>query len=109
FPRGEQVAALAGLLIPVYQPAPGEHQTAALIEDHSADALAFRNQRFDVAPGVSPVNTAVGNVAEIKAPEVIDPWRFEQAVAAREHLEFHRCDPPPARLPRFARRCEVWQ
>src|SRR5271166_188708 len=100
FPRGEQIAALAGLLIPMNQAAAGEHEPAALVEDHSADALALGNQRFDVASRIAPVNAAVGDVAEIQPAEIVDTRRLEQAVAAREHFEFHRSDPPPAGLPR---------
>src|SRR5580704_11609319 len=105
FPRGEQIAALAGL-IPMNQRASSEHESAARVEVHAADALAFGDQRFDVAAGIAPVDAAVGNIGEVKTAEVVHTRRFEQAVAAREHLEFHRCDPPPARLTRFAARGE---
>src|SRR5271156_2420027 len=62
FPRGEQVAALAGLLVPMNQRATGEHESAARVEVHAADALAFRYQRLDIAAGIAPVDAAVGNV-----------------------------------------------
>src|ERR1700722_13586955 len=99
FPRGEQVAAFAGLLVPMNQSAAREHEPAALVEVHPADAFALRNQRFDIASRIAPVDSAVGNVAEIEAAEIVDTRRFEQAIATREHLEFHRSNPPSARLP----------
>src|ERR1700732_3733835 len=43
FPRGEQVAAFAGLLVPMNQGAAREHESAALIEVHPANAFALRN------------------------------------------------------------------
>ena len=72
------------------QAAAGEHETAAGVEDHSADALSFRDQRLDVAAGISPINSAVGNVAEVEPVALVNARRFQQAIAAREHLEFHR-------------------
>src|SRR5260370_20800812 len=66
FPCGEQIAALARLLVPMNQAAAGEHESAAGVEDHPADALSFRDERFDIAAGISPVNSAVGNVGERK-------------------------------------------
>src|ERR1035437_4477422 len=107
-PSDEQLAAFAGLLIPVDQATAGKKEAAAGVENHSSDAIALGDQRFDVAAGIAPVNAAVGNVTEVETAEIIDGRRFEQAVAAREHLKFHRPDPPPARLPRFAVRGEAW-
>src|SRR5271156_3983518 len=109
FPRSEQVAAFASLLVPMNQGAASEHESAALVEVHPANALALRNQRLDVASRIAPVDAAVGNVAEIETAEVVDARRLEQAIASREHLEFHRSNPPSARLPRFAARGEAWR
>src|SRR5579864_4036905 len=61
FPRRKQIAALAQFLIPMNQSAAGEHESAAGVEDHSADALSLRNQRLDVAAGIPPINSAVRN------------------------------------------------
>src|ERR1700687_1144623 len=101
FPRSKQIPALARFLIPMNQAAAGEHESAAAVEDHSTDALSFGDQRFDVAAGISPINSAVGNVAEVEPVALVNAWRFKQPIAAREHLEFHRSKPPAARLPRF--------
>src|SRR6266436_6292956 len=70
FPGGEQIAALAGFLVPMNQGAPGEHESAASVEVHPADALAFGDQRFDVAARIAPVDAAVGNIAEVEAAEI---------------------------------------
>src|SRR5258708_3304968 len=90
FPCGEQIAALARLLAPMNQAAAGEHEPAAAIEDHPADALSFRDERFDIAAAISPGNSAVRNVGEVEPVALVNAWRFQQTIAAREHLEFHR-------------------
>ncbi len=72
------------------QGAAGEHESAALVEVHPANAFALGDQRFDIAARIAPVDAAVGNVGEIEPAEIVDTRRFEQAVATREHLEFHR-------------------
>src|ERR1700675_1815435 len=56
FPRSEQVAAFAGLLVPMNQGAAREHEPAALVEVHPADAFTLRNQRFDIASRIAPVD-----------------------------------------------------
>src|SRR5579859_8055806 len=44
FPGSKQVAALAGLLVPMNQRAAGEHEPTAAVKVHPADALAFGDQ-----------------------------------------------------------------
>jgi len=52
FPGGEQVAALAGLLVPMNQGAAGEHEPAALIEVHAADPLRLGISVSTLPPGL---------------------------------------------------------
>ena len=90
FPMGHNIASAPGSFVPGEDaPLATKDQSAALIEDHTADMLALGDDRFDFAVRTAPSNAPEYHVRKIEPVLFINSRAFQQPISRPQKFQFH--------------------